>query len=88
MISSKTEHKSERLPSTIGKFPKNATNAGGAAFSISSTVWVDLSFPIATVVLEKVLEAAIPGAMVLGGIAGPTVKHFHALSSEERRMLK
>jgi hypothetical protein len=68
------EWKLRRLPSTAGKLAKNATNAGGVAFSNSSNALVVPSPTIATIGFDKLLNAAeTPDAEALGRISIPTV---------------
>lgn len=57
----------EKLPSTAGKLAKNATNAGGVAFSISSNAFVVPPPTIETTGFDKLLDA-----VVLGRISIPT----------------
>lgn len=66
----------EKLPSTAGKLAKNATNAGGVAFSISSNAFVVPPPTIETIGFDKLLDA-----VVLGRISIPTVKKDQPLTT-------
>lgn len=73
----KTQIKVWKLPSTTGKLARNATNAGGVAFSISSKALVVPPPTIAATGFDKLLYAAgTPDEVVFGRVSIPTVNNI------------
>lgn len=70
----KTAIEVKGLPSTAGKFAKNATKAGGVAVSISSNALDDPPPAIPTMGVDNGSEATRIAEVVFGVIAVPTVK--------------